>query len=260
VARSNGSTPSRTPRDSLRIAAAGDVHCRDANRDAVIESFSRLEGEADLVLLAGDLTAHGIAQEAEILCEAVDRITVPVYAVLGNHDWHAGEAEAIASRLNEAGIVLLERRAVVCEIDGIEVGIVGAKGFVGGFAPRHLPDFGEPSLRAVYAETGAEVEALDAGLREIATCPLRIVLLHYAPIEATLAGEPREIFVFLGSERLAVPIREHSPDLVLHGHAHEGSPQGWIGETPVHNVSQPVLGGGFWTGRLDASSAHSPIP
>jgi Icc-related predicted phosphoesterase len=259
VARSNGAAPSDTSRDSLRIAAAGDVHCRDANRDAVVESFSRLQGEADLVLLAGDLTAHGTAHEAEILCEAVDGVTIPVYAVLGNHDWQAGEAEAIAVRLNEAGIVLLERRAVVCDIGGIEVGIVGAKGFVGGFAPRHLPDFGEPSLRAVYAETGAEVEALDSGLCEIATCPLRIVLLHYAPIEATLAGEPREIFVFLGSERLAVPIREHNPDLVLHGHAHEGSPQGWIGETPVHNVSQPVLGGGFWTGRLDAG-AHSPIP
>lgn len=260
MTRSNGAAPSGSSGSSLRIAAAGDVHCRDANRDAVIESFSQLRGEADVVLLAGDLTAHGTAHEAEILCEAAAEISAPVYAVLGNHDWHAGEAEAIAARLEEAGIVLLERDAVVCEIAGVELGIVGTKGFVGGFAPRHLPDFGEPSLRAVYAETGAEAEALDAGLREVATCPLRIVLLHYAPIEATLEGEPREIFVFLGSERLAVPIREHAPDLVLHGHAHEGSAEGWIGETPVHNVSQPVLGGGFWTTELDASSAHSPIP
>jgi Icc-related predicted phosphoesterase len=260
VARSNGDPRAGSSGSSLRIAAAGDVHCREANRDAVVESFARLQGKVDVVLLAGDLTAHGTAQEAEILCEAAAGITLPVYAVLGNHDWHAGQAEAIAARLREAGIGLLERHAVVCEIAGVEVGIVGAKGFVGGFAPRHLPDFGEPSLRAVYAETGAEVEALDAGLREIATCPLRLVLLHYAPIEATLEGEPREIFVFLGSERLAVPIREHSPDLVLHGHAHEGSAEGRIGATPVHNVSQPVLGCDFWTAELDASTAHSPIP
>jgi uncharacterized protein len=260
VTRSNGAAPPGSAGQSLRIAAAGDVHCREANRDAVVESFSRLRGEADIVLLAGDLTAHGTAEEAEILCEAAAALAVPVYAVLGNHDWHAGEADAIAARLDEAGVVLLERRAVVCEIAGVELGIVGSKGFVGGFAPRHLPDFGEPSLRAVYAETGAEVAAIDAGLREVATCPLRIVLLHYAPIEATLEGEPREIFVFLGSERLAVPIREHSPDLVLHGHAHEGSAEGRIGETPVYNVSQPVIGGGFWTTELDASSAHSPIP
>jgi Icc-related predicted phosphoesterase len=259
VTRTNGDRPA--PDGSvLRVAAAGDVHCREANRDAVVESFARLRDKADLVLLAGDLTAHGTAAEAEILCEAADHLDAPICAVLGNHDWHGGEAEAIAARLEEAGIELLDRRAVILQVAGVEVGIVGAKGFVGGFAPRHLPDFGEPSLRAVYAETGAEAEAIDAGLREIATCPLRVVLLHYAPVAATLEGEPPEIHVFLGSERLAVPIREHGPDLVLHGHAHEGAPDGWIGETPVHNVSQPVLARDFWLEELDASHAHSPIP
>jgi Icc-related predicted phosphoesterase len=244
----------------LRIAAAGDIHCRESNRDSVATSFAALEGEADLVLLAGDLTSHGTVGEAEILCQAVADLSVPVFAVLGNHDWHANEAEQIVARLREAGLGMLERQASVCEVAGLEVGIVGAKGFVGGFAPRHLPDFGEPSLRAAYAETSAEVAALENGLCEIATCPVRIVLLHYAPIEATLEGEPREIFVFLGSDRLAAPILEHGPDLVLHGHAHEGAPQGWIGETPVHNVSQPVLGRDFKTIELEPHSAHSPIP
>jgi Icc-related predicted phosphoesterase len=243
----------------LRIAAAGDIHCRDSNRAATIDAFSRLDGEADLVLLAGDLTSHGTVEEAEGLCEAVAGIAQPVFAVLGNHDWQGDEAEAIAARLREGGIGLLEGEASVCEIDGLEVGIAGCKGFVGGFAPRHLPDFGEPSLRAVYAETTAEVEALDVALHAIATCPVRIALLHYSPVEATLEGEPREIHAFLGSDRLAAPILEHGPDLVLHGHAHEGAPEGRIGEVPVHNVSQPVLGEGFWLTELDAS-AHSPIP
>jgi Icc-related predicted phosphoesterase len=244
----------------LRIAAAGDIHCREGNREAVESAFAGLSDDLDLVLLAGDLTSHGTVEEAEILCQAVEGTAAPVYAVLGNHDWHADEAEAIGERLGRAGIHLLDCSAESLQVDGIEVGIVGAKGFVGGFAPRHLPDFGEPSLRAVYAETGAEVEALEAGLHEIATCPVRIVLLHYSPIEATLEGEPPEIFVFLGSDRLAAPILEHGPDLVLHGHAHAGSPDGLIGETPVHNVSQPVLGRDFRTFVLDASDAHSPIP
>ena len=152
------------------------------------------------------------------------------------------------------------RRAGVGVAVEDEVGIVGVKGFVGGFAPRHLPDFGEPSLRAVYQEATDEVRALDEGLHEIATCPVRIVLLHYAPIEATLEGEPREIWVFLGSDRFAAPILEHGPDLVLHGHAHAGSPDGMIGETPVHNVSQPVLGTDFRFFEFDVSQAHSPIP
>ncbi len=244
----------------LRIAATGDIHCRDSNREAVVSAFARLDDDVDLVLVAGDLTSHGLLGEAEILCEAAAATAAPVYAVLGNHDWHADEADAILARLEAGGVHMLDRRATVCQIGEVEVGVVGVKGFVGGFAPRHLPDFGEPSLRAVYAEATAEVEALDEGLREVATCPVRIVLLHYSPAEETLEGEPREIWVFLGSDRLAAPILEHGPDLVLHGHAHAGSPDGTIGETPVHNVSQPVLGADFRIFELDASRAHSPIP
>lgn len=243
----------------LRIAATGDVHCRDSNREAVVESFKQLGEDVDMVLVAGDLTSHGRLEEAEILCEAAAATAAPVYAVLGNHDWHADEADAIVERLTDGGVHMLDRRAAVCQVGEVEVGIVGVKGFVGGFAPRHLPDFGEPSLRAVYQEATEEVEALEEGLREVATCPVRIVLLHYAPVEATLEGEPREIWVFLGSDRLAAPILEHGPDLVLHGHAHAGSPDGLIGETPVHNVSQPLLGTDFRFFELDASEAHSPI-
>ncbi len=246
--------------ERLRIAATADIHCRDSNREAIVSSFAALGDDVDLVLVAGDLTSHGRLDESEILCAAAVETDAPVYAVLGNHDWHADEGEAILERLEAGGVHMLDRSAAVCETGGVEVGIVGVKGFVGGFAPRHLPNFGEPSLRAVYAEATAEVEALDDGLREVATCPLRIVLLHYSPAEATLEGEPREIWVFLGSDRLAAPILEHGPDLVLHGHAHGGSPDGLIGETPVHNVSQPVLGTDFRIFELDASRAHSPIP
>jgi Icc-related predicted phosphoesterase len=253
-------TDPETPKRSLHIAAAGDIHCREASRDSIRAAFSELGEEIDLVLLAGDLTSHGTTEEAEILAAAAPLTPAPVYAVLGNHDWHGDQATEIAALLRSAGIHLLDRQAAVCQIAGLEVGIVGTKGFVGGFAPRHLPDFGEPSLRALYAETAAEVEALDAGLHEVATCPIRIVLLHYSPVEATLEGEPREIFAFLGSDRLAAPILEHGPDLVLHGHAHAGGPEGRIGQVPVYNVSLPVTGHAFWTLELDASRAHSPIP
>jgi uncharacterized protein len=251
---------SSTAAGRLRIAATGDIHCRDSNREAVVSSFAALDDDVDLILVAGDLTSHGRLDEAEILCEAAAATAAPVYAVLGNHDWHNDEAEAILERLRQGGVQMLDRDAAVCQVGEVEVGIVGVKGFVGGFAPRHLPDFGEPSLREVYAESTAEVQALNDGLHEVATCPVRIVLLHYSPAEATLEGEPREIWVFLGSDRLAAPILEHGPDLVLHGHAHAGSPDGTIGETPVHNVSQPVLGTDFRIFELDASHAHSPIP
>jgi uncharacterized protein len=244
---------------TVRIAAAGDVHCREANRDAVVASFARLGEFADVALLAGDLTSLGTVAEAEVLVEAAAATEVPVFAVLGNHDWEGGEAEAMVDTLRAGGVHLLEREHAVLEVDGVEVGIVGVKGYVGGFAPHQMPDFGEPGLKALYAETGAEVEALDAGLRAIATCPVRVVLLHYSPAAGTLVGEPPEIWAFMGSDRLAAPILEHGPDLVLHGHAHAGAPAGQIGEVPVRNVSIPVIGSDWWTTELRASAA-GPIP
>jgi uncharacterized protein len=171
--------------------------------------------------------------------------------VLGNHDWHADRAGAVIGVLEEGGIKVLERRAAVCEIRGRRVGVAGAKGFVGGFPDAALPDFGEPSLRRVYAETTEEVDAIDQGLREIEGCDIRIALLHYAPTTTTLEGEPRGIWAFLGSDRLARPILEHTPDLVLHGHAHAGAFEGFVGAVPVYNVAVSVTGRDFWTFELD---------
>ena len=131
------------------------------------------------------------------------------------------------------------------EIGGLDVGIVGAKGFVGGFPGAELPDFGEPLLREVYAETTREVDAIEAGLGRCLGCHRRIVLLHYAPVPETLVGEPEGIWAFLGSSRLALPIGAHRPDLVLHGHAHRGTFAGELGEVPVRNVAVHVIGHDF---------------
>jgi Icc-related predicted phosphoesterase len=202
------------------------------------------------VLLAGDLTTHGEPEQAAILAEAVRDLGVPVLTVLGNHDWHSNRAAEVAAVLQEAGIVLLDRGHTVVEIGDARVGIAGTKGFVGGFPGSHIPDFGEPLLRQVYAQGMAEAEALDEAQREIAMCPFRIVLLHDAPTTETLEGERRDIWAFLGTDRLAVPIAEHTPDLVLHGHAHAGTFEGRVGEVPVYNVSVPVMGEDWWEFEL----------
>jgi Icc-related predicted phosphoesterase len=241
---------------SIRIAAAGDVHIREANRESLAESFARLEGEVDLVLLAGDLTTHGEPEQAGWFTEACAALDVPIVAVLGNHDWHANRAPELVSVLEAGGVTVLERDTSVIELDGSELGIVGLKGFVGGFPGSSLPDFGEPLLREVYRQTSADVAALDDGLRAVAHCPYRIVLLHYAPCVETLRGEPEGIWAFLGNERIAAPIREHEPDLVLHGHAHAGSFEARIGASPVYNVSVPVMGRDFWV--LELASLGTP--
>ena len=153
----------------------------------------------------------------------------------------------------KGGIDVLQRDHRVLDVGGVEVGIVGTKGFVGGFPGSHLPDFGEPMLRGVYAESMEEAKAIDLGLRAVETCPLRIVLLHYSPSTETLVGERESIWTFLGTDRLAPPLIEHEPDLVLHGHAHSGSFEGRVGGVPVYNVSVLVIGRDFFEMELTVS-------
>ena len=243
----------------IRIAAAGDVHASETIRERVEASFARVESEADVILLAGDLTTTGDTAQAQVLADACRDLSIPVFAVLGNHDYHVGRADDIAALLAEAGINVLERSWATCEIAGMQLGIVGTKGFVGGFPGCVLPDFGEPLLREVYAETTRDADAIAQGLREIVHCDMRVVLLHYAPIEATVMGEPPGIHVLLGSDRLATPIAECGADLVLHGHAHAGSFEGGIGQIPVYNVAVHVTGRDFWIFDLEGARGRSEV-
>jgi len=242
---------------TIRIAAAGDIHITEANSDAVAGAFREVDDQADLILLAGDLTTHGEPAQGELLAQAIDGVKTPILAVLGNHDWHVDLADELTPVLEDAGIKVLDKSWTIETVGDCEVGIVGVKGHVGGFPGSHLPDFGEPELRSVYARATEEVDALDAGLRAIASCPFRIVLLHYAPTTETLIGEPEPIWAFLGTDRLAPPIVEHSPDLVLHGHAHAGTFEGRVADVPVFNVSVPVMGRDFWVFELEAADKLS---
>jgi uncharacterized protein len=245
---------------TLKVAAAGDIHATLDHGAKLGEAFERAALEADLILLAGDLTADGEPAEAAVLADACRPLDVPVFAVLGNHDHHLGKEDEIAEILDRAGVRVLVRDSAVCEIGGIEVGVVGTKGFVGGFPGSALPDFGERLLRQVYAETTEEARALGRGLRRISHCALRIVLLHYAPILDTLEGEPPGIHAFLGSSRLGNPIQEYRPDIVMHGHAHAGRFEGRLGDVPVYNVAVHVTGRDFYVFDLEVlTRGHTAV-
>jgi uncharacterized protein len=231
---------------AIRVAAAGDIHCSEEERVRLENAFMDAERESDLVLLAGDLTTYGEPEQAAVLADVTRGLRVPVFAVLGNHDWHADRHAELVAALRDGGVRVLERAAETCTVDGTSVGIVGTKGFVGGFSDSLLPDFGEPLLRRVYAETSAEVAAIDRGLRKVADCDVRLVLLHYAPTTTTIEGERETIWAFLGSERLAGPIAEHRPDAVFHGHGHAGTFAGSIDGVPVFNVGAAVPVQDFW--------------
>ena len=244
---------------SIRVAAAGDVHADSSRRADLEAAFTSLRGRADVVLLAGDLTTHGRPEEAQVTADASQLAELPVFSVLGNHDWHSNRAAEVVAVMQEAGVTMLDNASPYARLSvgDSSVGIAGTKGFVGGFPGSHLPDFGEPLLREVYAEATREVDALQRGLSATDDCDFQIVLLHYSPTLMTLEGERPEIAAFLGCDRLAHPIAEHAPDLVLHGHAHAGRFDGTIGKVPVFNVALPMKRE-FWVFELSAERSRAP--
>jgi Icc-related predicted phosphoesterase len=241
----------------IKVAAAGDVHAGGPDDTRLAAVFADAARDADLILLAGDLTRHGAPDEVAALTDAVRDLEVPVVAVLGNHDWHGNRCDELNAALVEAGIRMLDKSSATFDVGETSVGVAGVKGFVGGFPDSALPDFGEPSLRRVYAETSEEVEGLDRALGEIDSCDVRIALMHYAPTSATLEGEPPGIWAFLGSDRLAGPIAQHRPDIVFHGHGHMGTFEGAIGDVPVFNVAVPVMGRDFFVFELDGKAVRA---
>src|SRR3954471_6373632 len=217
----------------LKVAAIGDLHVKEDGASSYRELFGEISRAADVLVIAGDLTDLGKPREAEILAEDLRACSVPVVAVLGNHDYECGCVEEGSQILRQAGVRLLDGQTT--EIEG--VGFVGVKGFAGGFGRRMLGSFGEPAIKAMVAEGVNEAIRLENAMRTVKT-DRALVILHYAPIPETIEGEPLEIFPFLGSSRLAETIDRFRVSAVVHGHAHRGAYEGRTpGGAPVYNVA-----------------------
>ena len=222
----------------LRIAATADIHYGKHSKGKMQDLFTQVSREADVLLLAGDLTDYGLPEEAELLAADIRaHVRIPVIAVLGNHDFESGHAEAVHKVLDAAGVTVLDGEAT--DIDG--VGFAGVCGFGGGFGRRMLNAWGEPLIKAFVQEAIDHAVRLEQALAKLQS-ERRIVLLHYAPVRATVEGEPSEIFPFLGSTRLEEPINRFRATAVFHGHAHNGTAEGATAtQIPVYNVSAPLL-------------------
>lgn len=223
---------------SLRIAATGDIHYDRNSAGKAHELFVEASKAADVLLLCGDLTDYGHVDEAQILAEDIRRhVRIPVFAVLGNHDFESGHTSEVRDLMERAGVKVLDGES--CEFEG--VGFAGVCGFGGGFGARMLNAWGEPVIKSFVQEAVDHAMRLEQALARLHT-PRRIVLLHYAPIRETVDGEPLEIFPFLGSSRLEGPLNRFEVTAAFHGHAHCGAPQGkTMTNVPVYNVSMQVL-------------------
>lgn len=222
---------------TVRIAALADLHCSKTSQGALQPLFARIADSADLLLLAGDLTDYGLPEEARVLAKEITALRIPAVAVLGNHDIESSKQDEVTQILTDAGITMLDGDGR--EIKGI--GIAGVKGFGGGFGKRALGPWGEQIIKQFVHEAVNEALKLESALARLHT-KTRIALMHYSPVQATVEGEPPEIYPFLGSSRLEEPLGRYHVSLVLHGHAHRGQPQGATkNNVPVYNVSMPLL-------------------
>jgi Icc-related predicted phosphoesterase len=225
------------PGDRVRIAALADLHCNKSSHGQFQPLFTQLSDAADIAVICGDLTDHGLAEEAQVLARELGALRIPGVAVLGNHDYHAGQHSEVEHILEAAGLKVLDGDD--CEIHGI--GFAGVKGFCGGFGRHTLEAWGEPSIKSFVYEAIEDALKLEKSLARLQT-PQHIVLLHYAPIQATVEGEPPPLYPFLGSSRLEEPLNRYPVTAAFHGHAHHGSPEGRTSTgVPVYNVALPLL-------------------
>lgn len=223
--------------EKIRLAAVGDLHCTKNSGGDLRAFFQQAAENADVLILCGDLTDYGLPEEAHVLVEGLSAARIPVVAVLGNHDYESGKQDEVVHILSGAGVRVLDGEA--CEIHG--VGFAGVKGFAGGYGRRALGPWGETSIKQFVNEAIHEALKLESALAKLRTNQ-RIAVLHYSPIEATVLGEPPEIYAFLGTSRLEEPLIRYPVNVVFHGHAHRGQTEGRTANNiPVYNVAKPLL-------------------
>ena len=237
----------------IRVAAIADVHFSQDSAGRLRQFWSQVHTQADVMLLAGDLTTHGERKQAAVLARELEVVEVPIIAVLGNHDYHTDAEHEVRDELERAGIIVLEGESATISVGGATLGVAGTKGFGGGFAGSSLTPFGEPEMKAFIYHTEALADRLEENLSRL-ECDYRVALLHYSPVKETLAGERLEIFPFMGSYLFAEAVNSAGADLILHGHAHHGQEKGVTARgIPVRNVALPVLNSAYAIYNLEKS-------
>lgn len=224
----------------IKIAAVGDVHIRENDKGKWADCFKEISRVANVLVICGDLTDTGDEGEAEVLADELKACTIPVVAVLGNHDYEKGRHKLIRKIMQDNNVHMLDGEAVVIE----GVGFAGVKGFGGGFDNHLLSMFGEGAMKAFVQEAVDEALHLDRALARLDQeyeNISKIAVLHYSPIKATVIGESEQIFPFLGSSRLAEPLIRRNVVAAFHGHAHIGTLEGSVDKVKVFNVAKPIL-------------------
>src|SRR5438270_15223 len=222
----------------MRIAATADLHFSPQSYDRIREPLSRVRDEADVLVVAGDLTNNGKPDEMHSLLNALVRLRVPIVAVLGNHDYESGQEQELMRLMTAEGIKVLDGSSY--ERDGI--GFAGTKGFPGGFGRGVLTAFGEIEVKAFVQAAIDEALKLERALSQLRSAK-RVVVLHYAPAfgqEIDLASFEKRVTVHTlkNGLTLVIAVRPEAPVFSFFTLVDAGSVQDIPGHTGLAHMME----------------------
>ena len=118
----------------LRIAAVGDFHCGVGDVGAFRDIFAEANVQADVLVLAGDMTRRGELAEFKVVAGELADVKIPIVGVLGNHDYEANQVAEGSAELASRGIHLLDGDG----FQGVQGSLAGAAVGGRGAVPRRV--------------------------------------------------------------------------------------------------------------------------
>ena len=187
------------------------------------------------IVIAGDLIDKGKTVMAGLVVKELAGAwrDKPLIAVFGNEEYH--KVRPILKKMYSE-VSWLEDEIAFVDCSGTRVGIIGTQGALQ--EPTSWQARNMPWLAREYETKPRIVAGL---VREAKSMAHKSILVsHYGVARATLAGENPSIWRYLYSSSMEEVIAREKPDIVVHGHAHKGSPYGCVSGVPVYNVALPL--------------------
>jgi uncharacterized protein len=213
----------------MKIVSFGDVHMATRN----LARMGEVMRDTNLVIVSGDLTNFGGADDASKVLDEVRRACPNVLAVPGNLD-------------DREVFPFLDREGISLHGKGMVVGDVAIFGCGGSnITPFRTPS--EFTEEEIY-------ETLRRAWEQVSDQRPLLMICHTPPYntkcDRILSGKP------VGSTAARRFIEEVQPEVCISGHIHESAGVDAIGETKVFNAG-PFKGGGYIVvrsegGKLDA--------
>lgn len=220
------------------MLAVADVHCPRFLSEFK-ESLAQLSAP-DVFFFAGDMINRGNASEYLTVLDTIEDTIgtgFPIIACFGNEEYTEVRKEILS--IVEDRMLFLDEKSTVINNGPKQVAVVGTQGSLDKATSWQRSNI--PSVKGVFERRAKRAASLLKKIEK--TIDKQILLMHYSPCLETCEGEEDRAFSWLGSRKFYRVVRDHQPDLVIHGHVHNSvTHKATVGTSLIHNVSLPAVG------------------